>query len=241
MNRTKFDIVTVFALQTIHFQRIIILFFLIMACCYNGLNAQSAHSQLQQGDQLYDKKEYSKAEETYKKATAGYAASYNAGNAAFQQGKYEDAAGLFRISVSAAPDAAARANAWYNMGNAYLQAGKYAEAIKGYENSLRQQPNLADAKKNLQIAKKKQKEEENPPPPPPKSPPPPPPPAPKPQRNYLDRAQQPQKQEQPKRNLSPEAAKLMLEAVVLPDEQRNAQDYRELSPATKPSRVKKDW
>lgn len=206
------------------------------------LRSQSAHKQLQQGDQLYDKKEYGKAEAAYKKAAAGYAASYNAGNAAFQQGKYEDAAELFKIAGNAGADAAAKADAWFNMGNAYLQAGKYDEAIKAYESSLRKQPNRADAKKNLQIAKKKKKEAENPPPPPPpQKPPPPPPPAPRPQNNYLDRAQQARKPEQPQRNLSPEAAKLLLDAMVKPEEQRNAQDYRELSPATRPSRVKKDW
>lgn len=218
-----------------------ILLFLALAFT-PALRSQSAHKQLQQGDQWYDKKEYSKAEEAYKKAAAGYAASYNAGNAAFQQGKYEDAAELFKIAGNTGTDAAAKANAWYNMGNAYLQAGKYDAAIRAYESSLRKQPNRSDAKKNLQIAKKKKKEEENPPPPPPsKRPPPPPPPAPKPQRNYLDQAQQARKQEQAKRNLSPEAALLMLDALVKPEEQRNAQDYRELSPATRPSRVKKDW
>lgn len=203
--------------------------------------AKAQHNQLKAGDALYDKKDYAKAEETYKSA-GGYAASYNAGNAAYQQGKYEQAADLFRIAVNAGTDASAKAAAWFNMGNAYLQAGKYADAVKAYENSLRQQPNSPDTKKNLQIAKKKQKEEEDPPPPPPppkKQPPPPPPP--RPQRNYLDRAPQNQRAEQPKRNLSPEAAKLMLEAIVQPDEQRSAQDYRELSPAVKPAGGKKDW
>lgn len=204
-------------------------------------NVRAQHSQLKTGDALYDKKDFSKAEETYKRSAGGYAASYNAGNAAYQQGKYEDAADLFRIAVNAGADAAAKAAAWYNMGNAYLQAGKFSEAVKAYENSLRQQPNRPDTKKNLQIAKKKQKEQEDPPPPPPKTPPPPPPPVPKPQQNYLDRARQPQRAEQPKRNLSPEAAKLMLEAIVQPDEQRNIQDYRELSPAVKPTSGKKDW
>lgn len=210
-----------------------------LTLCSAALTAQ--HNQLKAGDVLYDKQDFAKAEETYKNA-GGYAASYNAGNAAYQQGKYEAAADLFRIAVNAGTDAAAKAAAWYNMGNAYLQAGKYAEAVKAYENSLRQQPNRADSKKNLQIAKKKQKEEEDPPPPPPppkkQSPPPPPP---RPQRNYLDRAPQNQRAEQPKRNLSPEAAKRMLEANVQPDEQRSAQDYRELSPAMKPTSGKKDW
>ena len=213
----------------------------LLLCCLQVAFSQSAHNRLQSGDAHYDKKEYGKAEAAYKNAAGGYAASYNAGNAAYQQGKYEEAAELFRIAVNAGADAAAKSAAWYNMGNAFLQAGKYSEAVKAYESSLRQQPNRPDAKKNLQIAKRKQQQKEDPPPPPPQKPPPPPPPTPRPQPNYLDRAPQTQRAEQPRRNLSPEAAKLMLEALVQPDEQRNAQDYRELSPAVKPTSGKKDW
>lgn len=210
----------------------------LLLCCLQVAFSQSAHNRLQSGDAHYDKKEYGKAEATYKSAAGGYAASYNAGNAAYQQGKYEEAAELFRIAVNAGADAAAKSAAWYNMGNAFLQAGKYSEAVKAYESSLRQQPNRPDAKKNLQIAKRKQQQKEDPPP---QKPPPPPPPTPRPQPNYLDRAPQTQRAEQPRRNLSPEAAKSMLEALVQPDEQRNAQDYRELSPAVKPTSGKKDW
>ena len=46
--------------------------------------------------------------------------------------------------------------------------------------------------------------------------------------------------EQPKRNLRPEAAQLLQDARVKAQEQGNAQGYRELSPAKKPSGVKKD-
>ncbi len=200
------------------------------------LFAQSAHRQLQQGDRLYDEKSWSAAEETYRKAEPSAAASYNVGNAAYQQGKYEIAAeSLKKAATAATPEA--RADAFFNLGNAYLQQGKFKEAIAAYEKSLRQQPNRFDAKKNLQIAKKKLKEQEEPPPPPPPPLPPPPPP----QRNYLDRAQQPQKREVPSGGLSPDAAKQILTTIVAPDEEKSAREYRTLAPSTKPSQVKKDW
>lgn len=214
---------------------------LFVAAFSLALSGQSGHRQLQEGDRLYDKKEFQKAEQTYLKAKSGHVASYNAGNAAYQQGKYADAAEMFKKAAAVAPAPAAKADAFYNLGNAFLQQGKYAEAIAAYKNSLRQQPNRADAKKNLQIAIKKLREQQSPPPPPPPKTPPPPPPAPKPQRNYLDRAQQPQKKEQPAGNLTPQAARRLLETSVAQEEQKNARQYRELSPATKPSRVKKDW
>lgn len=205
-----------------------------------ALYSQSSHRQMQAGDRYYDKKEWSKAEESYRKSAPGAAASYNAGAAAYQQGKYDAAAESFK-KAAAATTPEARSAAFFNLGNAYLQQGKYKEAITAYENSLRQQPNRFDAKKNLQIAKKKLKEEENPPPPPPPLNPPPPPPPPKPQRNYLDRAQPSQKREVASGGLSPETAKNILATIVAPDEQKSAREYRELAPATKPSRVKKDW
>ncbi len=195
---------------------------------------------MQEGDSHYDQKAWSKAEESYRKSGPGAASSYNAGNAAYQQGKYDVAAESYKKGA-AATTREARASALFNLGNAFLQQGKYKEAITAYENSLRQQPNRFDAKKNLQIAKKKLKEEENPPPPPPPQKTPPPPPPPKPQRNYLDRAQQPQKKEVPSGGISPDAAKNILATVVAPDEQKSAREYRQLAPATKPSRVKKDW
>lgn len=203
--------------------------------------AQNTHWQMKQGDRLYDEKSWSAAEEAYRKAGTGATAWYNAGNAAYQQGKYEAAAESFKKATAAATTPEARSAAFFNLGNAYLQQGKYKEAITAYENSLRQQPNRFDAKKNLQIARKKLKEQQNPPPPPPPQKQPPPPPPPKPQRNYLDRAQQPQKKEIPSGGISPEAARNILSTTVAPDEVKSAREYRQLAPATKPSRVKKDW
>ncbi len=206
------------------------------------LMAQSGHRPSQQGDRLYDKKEYGKAEEAYRSATSHPSAAYNAGNAAFQQGKYEDAAGFYKTAAANASLPADQSDAHYNLGNVYLQQEKYAEAIAAYQKSLRLQPNRADAKKNLQIAIKKLREQqEPPPPPPPNTPPPPPPPAPKPQRNYLDRPQQAQRKEPTTGTLTPEGARLLLETMVAPQEQKSAREYRELSPSTRPSRVKKDW
>lgn len=202
--------------------------------------AQSAHRQMREGDRLYGQKAWSQSEEAYRKAGPGAIAFYNAGNAAYQQGKYESAAESYK-KAAGATTREARSDAFFNLGNAYLQQGKYKEAITAYENSLRQQPNRFDAKKNLQIAKKKWKEQQEPPPPPPPQAPPPPPPPPKPQRNYLDRAQQPPKKEVPSGGLSPDAAKNILATIVAPDEQKSAREYRQLAPAAKASRVKKDW
>jgi tetratricopeptide (TPR) repeat protein len=226
--------------QMIHFLKNKWTMLALLMALSPALSAQSAHQRMREGDSYYDKKNWRDAEAAYRKASPGAAASYNAGNAAFQQGKYDEAADLFKKAAAAATPEA-RSDAFFNLGNAYLQQGKYREAIAAYENSLRQQPNRFDAKKNLQIAKKKLREQQEPPPPPPPQKQPPPPPLPKPQRNFLDQARQPQKKEQPSGSMTPAAAKQILTATVAPDEQKSAREYRQLSPATKASRVKKDW
>lgn len=212
---------------------------LAVAVFFPDIHAQNGP--LRKGDRLYDQQAYSQAEAAYREAVASPMASYNAGNAAYQQNKYAEAVTLYQNAARTAAASPAKANALYNMGNAHLRAGQYAQAIEAYENSLRRQPNLPDAKKNLQIAKKKLREQQEPPPPPLPPPPPPPPPRQRPRNNYLDQASPLQKREVATGGLTPEAARNLLETRVTRQEQQNAQAYRRLAAPNRPSRVKKDW
>lgn len=207
--------------------------FLLMAA---SLPAQSSHAQLRAGERHYDDKNFPKAESTYGEAGSDPVAQYNAGNAAFQQGKYEIAADWFQ-KAAAAPSAI-RADAFYNLGNTLMLLGKFREAVDAYERSLRQRPNQPDAKKNLQIARNKLREKQDPPPPPPPQKPPPPPP---PRNNYVDQARQPQKKEVPSGNMTADAARQLLEGTIEQEEQKNARQYRALPPEANPGRLKKDW
>jgi Ca-activated chloride channel family protein len=211
----------------------------LLLLCTATVYTQSAHNQLRKGDRLYDKKDYQQAENAYLRAETDPAAPYNAGNAAYQQGKYEAAAELFKKAAAIATDMTAKAAALYNLGNALLQQDKFEDAITAYEKSLRTQPNQPDTKKNLQIAKNKLREQQEPPPPPPKKQPPPPPPPPR--NNYVDRAQQPPRKELPSGNMTAEAARQMLDATIEQEEQKNARQYRALPPEARPARTKKDW
>lgn len=223
-----------------HFQRSISAALFCLFVFSPALTAQTNHQSLRQGDRLYDKKDYRRAEQAYQKSQPAPLAAYNAGNAAYQQGKYAEAAEWFQKAAAVASTQAGKSDALYNLANAYLQQEKWAEAITAYQKSLRLQPNRPDAKKNLQIAQKKLREQHEPPPPPPPATPPPPPPPP-PQRNYLDRPQAAARKDRPASNLTPAAARQLLAKTVEQEEQRSAQQYRELSPSNKPSRLKKDW
>lgn len=225
----------------IHYQKYTFLIALTVTGLVPATYAQNGHQQLRKGDRLYDQRDYIQAEATYRAAVASPTASYNAGNAAYQQGKYAEAAVLYQNAARTAAAAPAQSNALCNLGNAYLRAGQYAQAIEAYEHSLRRQPNQPDAKKNLQIAKLKLREQQEPPPPPIPPPPPPPPPKQRPRNNYLDQASAGQKREVPAGGLTPEAARSLLETRVTRQEQQNAQAYRQLAAPNRPSRVKKDW
>jgi len=95
------------------------------------------------------------------------------GQAAFEQGHYEQAAQLFTDSYRQgiawyrdkkyAEAAKAFANvtrlevktdALYNLGNAYFQQQAYPQAITSYEQALSLRPDFEDARYNLELAKK---------------------------------------------------------------------------------------
>ena len=155
------------------------------------------------------------------------------------QSDFDFAAQLYREAAERSVSPQDKADALYNLGNSCLLSGDYKAAIEAYERSLRLVPKRSDAQKNLQIAKSKLQE------PPPQTPPPPPPPppplSPNPRNNYLDQAAAPRQKEMPPANLSPEAARRLLNDAARQAEEKNAGEYRELAPANRPSRLKKDW
>lgn len=201
-----------------------------------SLQAQSGRSALLEGDRFYARQAYGQAAAAYKKG-AGPVAAYNAGNAVFQEGNYEEAAGFFQQAASGSAPRLLQADANFNLGNALMFLGRYADAIKAYEKSLRLSPSRPDARKNLEIAKKKLREQQEPPPP--ERQPPPPPPIQQPRIAYLDQAR-PTDRETRLPDMPAETARRLLEEAVTPQEQRNARLYRE-SAAEKPARGKKNW
>ena len=66
----------------------------------SSLHAQSsAHGALRAGEEFYDQKKYAEAENAYGEAPGDATAAYNAGNAAFQQGKFEAAIKHFQAAA----------------------------------------------------------------------------------------------------------------------------------------------
>lgn len=116
-----------------------------------------------QGNRLYEKEDFSGAEEFYRKGLLYDSTSsrliYNLGNTQYKQGLYEQAAQQYskvleRPYLSEQLSQKQRAHAAHNLGNAYVQTKAYDKAVEAYKQALRQQPNDADTKYNLAYAQK---------------------------------------------------------------------------------------
>ena len=73
---------------------------------------------------------------------------FEAANAAYADGRYDEAATIYQSLLDEQPNA----TLYYNLGNARFKQGELAQAILNYERALRLKPNYKDAKYNLAFA-----------------------------------------------------------------------------------------
>ena len=74
--------------------------------------------------------------------------AFDAANAAYADGRYEEAAAGYEALLAEGPNA----TLYYNLGNACFKQGELAQAILNYERALRLEPNHKDAQYNLKFA-----------------------------------------------------------------------------------------
>ena len=78
-------------------------------------------------------------------------ADFDAANAAYAEGRYDEAAAMYQALIDEQPNA----TLYYNLGNAEFKQGELAQAILNYERALRLKPNYKDAQYNLAFAQSK--------------------------------------------------------------------------------------
>jgi tetratricopeptide (TPR) repeat protein len=82
--------------------------------------------------------------------TLAHAGDLEDANAAYAQQKYERAAAAYEHALAAGTR---NEIVYYNLGNAYFRAGKLGPAILNYERALRLDPDMGDARYNLDVAR----------------------------------------------------------------------------------------
>ncbi|OUR61989.1 hypothetical protein A9Q74_05900 [Colwellia sp. 39_35_sub15_T18] len=102
----------------------------------------------QQAQQRYNQQDYQGAAQQFENDQWQGSAHYKAGN-------YQQALDAFKQG-----EQANSADSLYNQGNALAQMQQYQQAIEYYEQALQQNPDLADAKDNLEKIKQQQKKQE---------------------------------------------------------------------------------
>lgn len=138
---------------------------------FNGaLLAQNANAVIKEGNEKYQQKDFSGAQQSYEQATAkdpsSVAGNFNLGNSYYQQQQYDKAAEQFKKAGDAATNPQSRADAYHNLGNTYMQQKKYQESVDSYKQALRDNPADIDTKYNLAYAqqmltKQKQQQQQN--------------------------------------------------------------------------------
>lgn len=130
--------------------------------------AQMSHAQvtrqINSGNSLYGQKRYKEAAAAYAKAveknptyTPGL---FNLGNSLYQQKQFDSSRKVMEATARVAKDKGSKSAANYNIGNTYMSQQKWEDAINAYKNTLRNNPQDADAKYNLSYAEQMLKKQQ---------------------------------------------------------------------------------
>ncbi len=136
---------------------------IILVCFVAGAQGQS-NLLIDQGNKLYEQHKYNEASSLYQKAltkTPNFTPGlFNLGNSLYQQKKFEASRQVMTATEKSALDKNAKAAASYNIGNTYMEEKKWEDAVKSYKQTLRNNPQDADAKYNLSYAQEMLKKQQ---------------------------------------------------------------------------------
>ncbi len=137
---------------------IVVCFLFCLPVIAHGAFALPFRSDLNRGNDLYKKGEYSQAGNIYHKILGKKAnnqkAKFNLGDSLYKEGKYQESQIIFEYLAKNAGDKKLREKSFYNLGNSFFKQEDYKSAIGAYEEALKIDPKDKDAQFNLELAKK---------------------------------------------------------------------------------------
>ena len=130
----------------------------VLSCVALVANAQSDRQFIREGNRLFDKQQYDKAEIQYRKAISKNASNpqaiYNLGCALMMQNKDSAAVTQYEKAAKVETNKLRLASVYHNIGVICQNHRMYGEAIKAYEQSLRNNPKDNETRYNLALCKK---------------------------------------------------------------------------------------
>lgn len=111
---------------------------------------------VRKGNELYAQQKYAEAAKAYQQALQKQPAftpgAFNLGNALVQQKQYDAARKVMENAVKTTKNPLVQSGAHYNTGNTHMSEQQWQQAVEAYKQSLRKNPQDADAKYNLSYA-----------------------------------------------------------------------------------------
>jgi tetratricopeptide (TPR) repeat protein len=142
-----------------YFIFLILLFGLLLVAC-----SPSAEKLNQEGNQAFTEQAYLEALQAYQDAQIESPELaepyYNAANAYYRQGQYEQALEQLQHALQFAEDENLAENSLYNLGNNFFNSQELETAIEAYKSALLLDPHDQDAKYNLELALQQQEQQQ---------------------------------------------------------------------------------
>ena len=117
-----------------------------------------------EGNNLYNQQRYDEANKDYMQALQkdpnNVTGLFNLGSSLYQSKHFDSSRKILSATANALKDKGGKAAANYNIGNTYMAQKKWEDAIASYKNTLRNNPQDADAKYNLSYAEQMLKKDQ---------------------------------------------------------------------------------
>lgn len=124
--------------------------------------SQEKDKDLPKANEAFTSKNYSEAESGYRISASNNPnkaiASYNLGNAIYNQKQAGEAKIAFAKAALKAKEHPEKHNIYHNLGNSLMLEKNYEAAVEAYKDALRNNPEDEETRYNLALAKKKNKE-----------------------------------------------------------------------------------